>query len=68
MDILRYKSYSAGAEYDAERHVWSCKILFIRDFVSFQGEFPEEIQRNFEATVDDYRETCEAVGKDPDKP
>lgn len=68
MDILQYKTYDAVVEYDAEREVWSGKILYIDDFVSFEAKHTEEIQQCFEAVVDDYLETCQSVGHAPETP
>lgn len=68
MDVLKYKGYEGTAEVDMDRLVCRGKILFIGDLVTYIAGSPEGLQGAFEAAVDDYIETCEAIGKEPQKP
>ncbi len=68
MDILKYKSYEGSAELDMVRGVCRGKVLFITDLVTYEAAFPKELQKEFEAAVNDYIETCELVGKEPSQP
>lgn len=68
MDILVYKDYEGTAELDMERRVCRGKILFIDDLVTYEADTPAELQKEFEAAVDDYIETCTSLGWEPKKP
>lgn len=68
MDILKYKEYEGTAELDMTRGVCRGKLLFIDDLVTYEAASPAELQREFEAAVDDYIETCATLGKEPQKP
>ena len=54
MDILKYKDYEGTAELDMSRGVCRGKILFINDLVTYEAASPADLQREFEAAVDDY--------------
>ena len=68
MDILKYKDYEGTAELDMSRGVCRGKILFINDLVTYEAASPADLQKEFEAAVDDYLDTCRAVGKEPQRP
>ncbi|MCL2644278.1 MAG: type II toxin-antitoxin system HicB family antitoxin [Betaproteobacteria bacterium] len=66
--VRRYKGYDGTVEYDSERQVLRGKILFIHDLVTYESSSAEGIQKEFEAAVDDYVETCVSLGRKPQKP
>lgn len=68
MDILKYNGYEGTAELDMDRGLCRGKILFINDLVTYQSDSPKDLQREFEAAVDDYIETCEELGRQPSRP
>lgn len=68
MDILKFKGYEGTAELDMDRHVCRGKILFIDDLITYEAASPAELQKEFEAAVEDYIETCAALGRDPQVP
>lgn len=68
MDTMTYKSYEGTADIDMERSVCRGKILFINDLVTYESETPAGLKREFEAAVDDYLETCTAIGREAQKP
>lgn len=68
MDILKYKDYEGTAELDMSRRVCRGKILFIDDLVTYEASSPVGLQGEFEAAVNDYIETCTALGREPQKP
>lgn len=55
-------------DFDTEDMLIHGKILFINDVVTYQGDNLDELKATFEESVDDYLETCQQVGKQPDKP
>lgn len=68
MDILKYKDYEGTAELDMVRGVCRGKVLFIDDLVTYESAAPAGLQKEFEAAVDDYLETCAILGKEPLRP
>jgi predicted HicB family RNase H-like nuclease len=68
MDLMHFKGYEGTAEVDLARRVCRSRILFIDDLVTYESRTPDRLQREFEAAVDDYIETCAEVGKEPQRP
>ncbi|MDR1848899.1 MAG: type II toxin-antitoxin system HicB family antitoxin [Zoogloeaceae bacterium] len=69
MNTLRsYKGYTGSAEFDSDGLVLRGKLLFIRDLIMYESPTAEGLQEEFEATVDDYLETCAELGREPQKP
>jgi predicted HicB family RNase H-like nuclease len=68
VDTLKYKDYEGTAELDMTRGVCRGKILFIDDLVTYEAVLPANLQREFEAAVDDYLETCSDLGREPQRP
>ena len=66
-DILQYQNYYASVHFSAVDEVFYGKILGINDLVSFEGASVKELKTAFEEAVQDYLETCEAVGKVAEK-
>lgn len=68
MNILKYKDYEGIAELDMTRRICRGKLLFIDDLVTYEAASPTELQKEFEAAVDDYIDTCASLGRSPQKP
>ena len=66
-DIIKYRDYLASVQFNADDEVFHGKILGINDLVNFEGVSVKELKKAFAEAVEDYIETCKAVGKDPDK-
>ncbi len=67
MNLLSYKGYNAAVEFDAEDLLLVGRIAGINDVVGFHGGNAEEIVAAFREAVDDYLESCAAIGKAPEK-
>lgn len=67
-NVMEYKGYKARVEFDAEDGCFIGHIAGIKDVVGFHGETVAEMKAAFAEAVDDYIETCRAVGKKPEKP
>ena len=65
---LRYKGYEGTAEMDLDRGVCHGRILHIDDLVTYQAATVKDLRSEFEAAVDDYLETCKALGRQPKRP
>lgn len=67
MEILKYQSFEGSAELDMDRQECHGKILYIDDVVTYRASDPKALVVEFRAAVDDYLETCAAIGKEPEK-
>jgi predicted HicB family RNase H-like nuclease len=68
MKAMSYRGYAARIEFDAEDEIFTGRIAGIRDVVGFHADNVEDLKAAFHEAVDDYLATCEAVGKEPQKP
>ncbi len=68
MNTMRYKGYAASIEYSDDDECFVGHIAGIKDRVGFHGESVTELKNAFQEAVEDYLETCAAVGKEPQKP
>ncbi|MFH2093426.1 MAG: type II toxin-antitoxin system HicB family antitoxin [Pseudomonadota bacterium] len=68
MNILNYKGYTAKIEFDPDDNILFGNIIGVRDTVGFHGESVIELKKAFHEAVDFYLESCEKVGRTPDKP
>ena len=68
MKTMTYQGYAARIEYSDEDACFVGHIAGIRDIVGFHGESVAELRAAFEEAVEDYLETCQKVGRPPQKP
>lgn len=68
MNTMTYKGYTARIEFDDANGIFVGRLLGIRDVVGFHADNVAELRAAFEESVDDYLETCEKIGKEPQKP
>ncbi|MCG8293516.1 MULTISPECIES: type II toxin-antitoxin system HicB family antitoxin [Pseudomonas] len=67
MNVMNYRGYSARIEYSDEDQLLIGHIAGIRDVIGFHGESVAELRQAFEEAVDDYLDTCERLGREPQK-
>ncbi len=67
MNTLNYKGFVGVFNYVEDEEILFGKIEGITDLVTFQGESVKEIKEAFEEAVDDYKELCKEIGKEPYK-
>ena len=65
---LKYKGYEGSIEPSVEDGCLFGRVLFIVDRIIYDGNTLPELEEAFHELVDDYLETCEELGKDPNKP
>ena len=68
MNTMTYKGYTARIDYSDEDGCFVGHIAGIRDVIGFHGESVAELRAAFTEAVDDYLETCEKLGRTPQKP
>lgn len=64
---MKYKGYTAHIEYDEDAKILFGKVLDIKDVITFKSKNPDEIEKEFRLSIDDYLEWCEESGEEPAK-
>lgn len=67
MNSMIYKGYTARVEYSDEDELFIGRIAGIDDVIGFHGESVNELKAAFVEAVDDYMETCDKLGRQPQK-
>lgn len=67
-ELLKHKGYAGTVEYALEDGVLHGKVLFVADLITYEAESLPALKSAFEEAVDDYLQTCQDMGKDPDRP
>ena len=64
---MSYKGYQAILKYDDEAEVFHGQVVGIPDVIFFEGTSVEELNREFQFSVDDYLAFCAERSHKPDK-
>ena len=67
MNAMSHRGYSARIEYDDDDGVFVGRIAGITDGVGFHADSVDDLRAAFHEAVDDYIETCNRIGKEPQK-
>lgn len=62
---FKYKNYRSSCKICLGFPELFGKILFISDVITYAGNSITELENEFRFAVDDYLETCKALGKSP---
>ena len=67
--LASYKGYAAKIieDKDEDQPRWHGMVMGIADLLAFDGDTQDEAVQSFHDIIDDYLETCEEIGKQPDK-
>ena len=65
---MTYKGFSARIEYSDADGCFIGRVAGIQDVIGFHGQSVAKLRSAFKEAVDDYLETCERLGKQPNKP
>ncbi|ELB2927340.1 type II toxin-antitoxin system HicB family antitoxin [Vibrio alginolyticus] len=66
-NLLTYKGFYGSVSHSIEEEIIHGKIECINDLITYEAESIKELKAAFQEAVDDYLETCELIGKKPDK-
>lgn len=66
-NYFEFKGYIGSVEFSADDRLFFGKIQGINDLVTFEGASVDELEDAFKAAIIDYLNTCESLGKNPDK-
>ncbi|MBM9512880.1 type II toxin-antitoxin system HicB family antitoxin [Desulfogranum marinum] len=64
---LSYKGYLGSIDFDVNEAVIFGKVLFIKDTITYEAVDLPSLQKEFEAAIDDYLETCNQLNRQPQK-
>lgn len=67
MNVMTYKGLSARVEFDADDELLVGRVAGINDVVGFHADNARDLAEAFHEAVDDYLETCDRVGKEPER-
>ncbi len=65
--MMEYRGYHAKVEYSPEDGAFVGRVFGIADTLVFDGQSVEELQAMFHASIDDYLDLCQEIGKSPDR-
>ncbi len=65
---MSYKGYQAVLKYDDEAEIFHGEVVGTRDVIFFEGTSVEDLNREFQSSIDDYLDFCAERGHEPDKP
>jgi predicted HicB family RNase H-like nuclease len=66
-NTMAYQGYEARVTFDDANGIIAGRIAGIHDGVGFHADTVEGPRARFHEAVEDYLETCAAVGKDPQR-
>ncbi|MEA3418536.1 MAG: type II toxin-antitoxin system HicB family antitoxin [Campylobacterota bacterium] len=66
-NTLEYNGYIGSIGYSPEDKIFYGKLEMIDDLVTFEADSASELEENFHAAVDEYIDTCKALGRSPQK-
>ena len=66
MSALEHRGYQGAATY--EDGTFLIRLLHIEDLITTNCEMASKVEETFRELVDDYIETCEQMGRAPQKP
>ena len=66
--MMQYKGYRAAVTYDGEAGVIHGEVVDTRDVIFFEATSVEQLNQEFQSSIDDYLAVCAERGRTPDKP
>ena len=64
---LKFRNYEGSIEYDEESETLHGKVLQVRDLITYEAETAKGLKKAFHDSVNDYLQTCETEGIEPNK-
>lgn len=65
--MMEYKGYKAAVTYDHDGKVLHGEVVGTRDVIFFEAESVEQLEKEFQFSIDDYLAVCAERGREPDK-
>jgi len=64
---MKYKEYSAVIDYDEESLMLHGRVIGIKDVINFYGRTPEELEKEYKNSINEYLAFCKEQKKKPEK-
>ena len=68
MAAMEYKGFLAVIEYDDELDSFMGTVLNVSNPITFYGQNPEELHKEFANSIETWLNVCEERGIEPEKP
>ncbi len=68
MATMKHDGYIARIDYDEDREVFHGRVVNLKHVISFEGKTPEQLKKEFAASVDFYLALCKRRNIEPDQP
>jgi len=65
--MMKYKEYIGKVEYDPEAKIFHGEVIGLNDVITFQGTNPEELEKAFKDSIEDYLDWCKELNRSPKK-
>lgn len=66
-NTIEYKGYIGSVEYSNEDKCFFGKVEMIDDLITFEASTVDDMDKNFQESVDDYIDTCTKLGRQAQK-
>jgi len=66
-NTIEYKGYIGSIEYSSEDKCFFGKLEMIDDLVTFESDNANDLETNFHNSVNEYLQTCQDLGREPQK-
>ena len=67
MIVDEYKGYKAKIRFDQEDNIFTGEVEGLKDSLNFYGNSVEEAKKMFRQSIDNYKDICKEVGKEPEE-
>ena len=67
-DLLSYKDYNGTVEYSDDDKCLYGKVVGIKSLLSYEGVSVQELEKNFQSTIDEYLADCKERNVEPEQP
>lgn len=65
--MMNYKGYIGQVEYDDVNRVFTGSVINTQTVITFHGSSVDELEREFQTSVDDYLDWCKQEGIEPER-
>lgn len=65
---MKYKGYTADIQYHPDDRIFFGIVRGIDDGITFQGTSVDQLEKEFQISVNEYLRMCKEFGREPQKP
>lgn len=66
--MLMYKGYTAEVKLDVALGLLHGRVCNLHDVITFEGKTSEEVELEFQKSVEAYLSFCQEIGQEPEQP